>query len=68
MKIKIIKRTDGTPKAPVTAKAKPKRKQTIESTIQNWIAERRENHDTEDRRRNSQFAAFNTEVLLTEAV
>ncbi|HEX6123994.1 MAG TPA: hypothetical protein VFZ23_01350 [Pyrinomonadaceae bacterium] len=60
--IKIIKRPDGKAKSSPPAKAVPKKKKrSLESTIQNWITERRENEDTENRTRNSEFQSWNTE-------
>ena len=56
--IKVIKQTDGEP-IPSPKKEKPKRKRSIESTIQDWITERRDNEETEDRSRNSDFNAWN---------
>jgi SET domain-containing protein len=61
MKIKVIKRNeDGTPLPPTNRKAnpRPKKKRSVESTIQDWITERRENNDAEHRSRNSQLATW----------
>lgn len=67
-KVKIIKRDDGKPKTPSPVKEKPEKKRSIEGTIQDWVTERREKVDTEDRSRNSNFAAWNTDTIPSEAV
>ena len=67
-KVKIIKREDGKPKTPSPAKEKPEKKRSIEGTIQDWVTERRENADTEDRSRNSEFAAWTNDTIPAEAV
>jgi hypothetical protein len=59
MKIKVIKRNaDGTKPPPTNRKAnpRPKKPRSMESTVQDWITERRENDDAEHRSRNSQLA------------
>lgn len=57
--IKVIKRPDAGTKKPAAAKKVPeKKKRSVESTIQNWITERRENEATEDATRNSDFQAW----------
>ena len=66
-KVKIIKRDDGKPKTPPPVKEKPGKKRSIEGTIQDWVTERRENADTEDRSRNSQFNAWN-DTFPAEAI
>ncbi len=70
--IKVIKRKDGGTKSPPdTGKAKKasrKKERGVESTIQGWIAERRENDDAETRSRNSEFDAWNTDDSPSEAV
>ena len=61
MKIKVIKRNlDGTKPPPTNRKAnpRPKKPRSMESTIQDWITERRENDDAEHRSRNSQLATW----------
>ena len=65
--IKIIKRTDGESKPPAPKKEKTKKKRSLESTIQGWVTERRENEETEDRSRNSQFAEWETDSMPAEA-
>jgi hypothetical protein len=54
--IKIVKKKDSKP--PSRKKEAPKRKRSIESTVQSWITERRDNEETEDRSRNSQFKSW----------
>ena len=66
--VKVIKRTDGESKPLPPAKVKPKKKRSLESTVQDWITERRENEDTEDRSRNSQFDAWNSDSRPAEAI
>ena len=56
--VKIIKRTDGESKPPSPPKKKAKKKRSVESTIQGWITERRENETTEIRSDNSQLASW----------
>src|SRR5215207_1934184 len=56
--VKVIKREDGEKKLPSVKKEKPKRKRSMESTVQDWITERRENEDTQDRTRSSQLASW----------
>ena len=59
MKIKVIKRNDDGTKPPPTnrkANSRPKKPRSMESTVQDWITERRENDDAEHRSRNSQLA------------
>jgi hypothetical protein len=64
-KIKIIKREDaGLTKSPPTnkkASRRPKKPRSVESTIKDWITERRENDDAENRSRNSQLATWKTD-------
>ena len=70
-KIKIIKRDDvGVKAAPTNKKAnlRPKKKRSMESTVKDWITERRENDDAEHRSRSSQLASWNTDLTPTEAV
>jgi len=70
-KIKVIKRNEVEVKLPPTnrkATARPKKPRSVESTIQDWISERRENNDAEHRSRNSQFAAWTTDSIPAEAV
>ena len=64
--VKIIKRADGESKTPSRKKQKPKKKRSIESTIQDWITESRENTDVGNRTRSSEFAAWNTEAVPAE--
>ena len=60
--VKIIKRNEVVPKpTPTNRKAKNKRPakpRTVESTIKDWITERRENVDTENRSFGLQLAAW----------
>ena len=68
--IKIIKRTEGGARIPPAAgkaakKARRKKEQNVADTIQNWITERRENNDAEQR---SSIAAWNTDINPAEAV
>lgn len=65
--IKVIKREDGKTKPPPTNKVKPKKKRSIESTVQDWITERRDNEQTEDRSRNSEFNSWNADTTPAEA-
>ena len=67
-KVKIIKRGDGKPKTASPVKQKPKKKRSIEGTIQDWVNERRENIDTENRTRNSKFAAWNADAVQAESI
>ncbi len=68
--IKIIKREEGEPKSPAdavkTKKANRKKERSVENTIQGWITERRENDDAENRTRNSEFDAWESETHPTE--
>jgi hypothetical protein len=64
--VKIIKRDDEVSKAPQTRKEKPKKKRSIESTIQDWITERREDTDSRNRSLKTQFAAWNTKAAPAE--
>ncbi|MEO6335087.1 MAG: hypothetical protein ABIO91_08900 [Pyrinomonadaceae bacterium] len=60
-KIKVIKRNEGGEKTPPPAKAsskKPKKQRSMESTVKDWITERRENDDAETRDRNSQLDSW----------
>lgn len=66
--VKVIKRNDGPAKAPVTVKKKPVKQRSIENTIENWISERRENVDIENRSSRSQLAFWNSDALLAETV
>lgn len=71
MKIKIIKRNDVGVKVPPTnrkANARPKKPRSVESTIKDWITERRENDDAEHRSRTSQLATWTTDRRPAEAV
>ena len=69
MKIKIIKRIDGNkPAAAEKKKEDKKKKPSVESTVQTWITERRENVETEDRSRNANFARWSTDVVSVEPV
>ncbi|HUR97275.1 MAG TPA: hypothetical protein VMZ26_04325 [Pyrinomonadaceae bacterium] len=70
-KIKVIKRNEGGEKSPPPApkNAKPKKKRSMESTVQDWIAERRENDADETRDRNSQLDSWSEDFHNpTEAV
>lgn len=70
-KIKVIKRVDaGVIKPPVSKKAKnerPKKKRSMESTVKDWITERRENDDAEDASRRSQLDSWNPDLTRNEA-
>jgi hypothetical protein len=59
-KIKVIKRNEGGEKSPPPAAktAKPKKKRSMESTVKDWITERRENDADETRDRNSQLDSW----------
>jgi hypothetical protein len=65
--VKVIKRTDGKTVAPSSKKKKAKKKRSIESTIQDWITERRENEDSGNRTRSAQLADWNAEAAPTKA-
>lgn len=70
-KIKVIKRIDaGVVKPPVSKKAKnekPKKQRSMESTVKDWITERRENDDAEDKDRRSQLDSWNPDLTPNEA-
>lgn len=69
-KIKIIKRKEGPVNVPPTNKAanqRPKKPKSMESTVKDWITERRENDDAEDRSRRSQLNSWNDEPTPAEA-
>jgi hypothetical protein len=70
-KIKIIKREEaGLKKPPPTnkkASQRAKKPRSVESTIKDWITERRENDDAENRSRNSQLATWNTDRVPAKA-
>lgn len=59
-KIKVIKRNEGGEKSPPPANknAKPKKQRSMESTVKDWITERRENDADETRDRNSQLDSW----------
>jgi hypothetical protein len=61
-KIKVIKRNEGGEKSPPpankSAKQKPKKQRSMESTVKDWITERRENDADETRDRNSQLDSW----------
>ena len=61
--IKIIKRGEGESTKPAPKKEKPRKKRSMESTVQDWITERRDNEETADRSRNSEFQAWNDEAI-----
>ena len=61
--VKIIKRSDGKSNEPPPERKKAKKKRSIESTVESWISERRENVDTEDRSRNSKLAAWTADAI-----
>jgi len=70
-KIKIIKKDEGGIKLPPsnkTAIPRPKKQKSVESTVKDWITERRENDDAETRSRNSQLDAWNTDPTPADAV
>ena len=65
--IKVIKQGDGVPKkippaANKPSKERPKKPRSLESTVKDWITERRENDDAENRSRNSQLAEWDTDT------
>ena len=64
--IKIIKRNDDGPAKPPAAaklaKGRPKKKPSLESTVQTWITERRENDEAEQR---TSVDAWNTDPAET---
>ena len=70
-KIKIIKRDEATiTKSPPTnkkANQRPKKPRSVENTIKDWITERRENDDAENRSRNSQLATWSTDDVPAKA-
>lgn len=66
--VKIVKRTEVKSVAQSSKKKKAKKKRSIESTIQDWITERRENEDSGNRTLNDQLANWNAEAAPTEAV
>lgn len=67
--IKVIKQTDGSmPASSAAKKGSQKNKPSIENTVQSWITERRDKADRDDRLRNSQFSAWNTDAIPAEAV
>jgi len=61
-RIKVIKRNDDRPEKPPAAgkaeKERSRKKRSLESTVQTWITERRENDDAEQR---SSVDAWNTD-------
>jgi hypothetical protein len=60
-KIKVIKRNQGGEKPPPSNKSsnhKPKKQRSMESTVKDWITERRENDADETRDRNSQLDSW----------
>jgi hypothetical protein len=65
-KIKVIKRDDaGVVKPPASKKTKnqkPKKQRSLEGTVKDWITERRENDDAEDRDRRSQLDSCNPDL------
>jgi len=69
--IKIIKQSDGVPKIPPaakkSAKERPAKQRSLESTVKDWITERRENDDAENRSRNSQLAEWDTDPVPAES-
>lgn len=65
--VKIIKRSEGDTRSPKIKKEKPKRKRSIESTIQDWITERRETTDIENETRSSQFNTSNPDAIPSKA-
>ena len=70
-KIKVIKREEGGVKLPPTNKTsnqRPKKQKSVESTIKDWITERRENDDAEDRSRRSQLDSWDIDPTPAEAV
>jgi hypothetical protein len=65
--VKIIKRNEGESKPPTKKKEKPKKKRSIESTIKDWITERRETTDIGIQTRSSQFNAWNPDSIPAKA-
>ncbi len=70
-KIKVIKRNEGGAKSPPPSKKakneKSKKQRSMESTVKDWITERRENDDAEDRDRRSQLDSWDTDLTPNEA-
>jgi hypothetical protein len=70
-KIKVIKRVDaGVVKAPASKKKKNKKatkQRSLEGTVKDWITERRENDDAEDRDRRSQLDSWNPDLTPNES-
>ena len=68
-KIKVIKRNEGDEKSPPrtgkTANQKPKKKRSMESTVKDWITERRENDADETRDRNAQLDSWSEDFNPT---
>ena len=69
-RIKIIKQNDGVAKIPPAAqkpaKERTKKQRSLESTVKDWITERRENDDAENRSRNSQLAEWDADTVPAE--
>ena len=55
----------GTEPPPTNKKAgkRPKKDRTMENTVKDWITERRENDDAENRSLNSQLADWNADTI-----
>jgi hypothetical protein len=69
-KIKVIKRDDvGVKSQPTNRKAvqRPKKVRSVESTIQAWITERRDDEEAEHISRKSKFAAWKPDTKHAEA-
>ena len=69
-KIKIIKKEDGeNSQKPANKKADPRAKKprSLESTVQNWITERREKDEAEDQSRRSKIASWNKKPARSKA-
>jgi hypothetical protein len=64
--VRIIKQTRGESEPPPAKKQSPRKKRSLESTVQGWITERRDNQETADRSRNSEFEDWNADTATTE--
>ena len=69
-KIKIIKKEDGENSPPTNKKAnpRPKKPRSVESTIQNWITERREKDEADNKSRRSTIASWNRKPARTKTL
>jgi hypothetical protein len=67
--IKVIKRDEAGMEPPPTnrkAAPRPKKPRSMESTIKDWITERRENDEAEHRAATSELAAWETDPTPAE--